>query len=98
MAGYGQGEQDVKPLDDKVALVTGGSRGIGRAVVERLARDGAAVIFSYQRDEEAADEVVTAVATAGGTAWAVRADQGEAQEVVRLYDEAEDKAGALDIV
>src|SRR5580704_11416052 len=66
----------VKPLEEKVALVTGGSRGIGRAVVERLARDGAAVIFSYQRDEEAANQVVESVAAAGGTAWAVRADQG----------------------
>jgi 3-oxoacyl-[acyl-carrier protein] reductase len=88
----------VKPLEDKVALVTGGSRGIGRAVVERLARDGATVIFSYQRDEAAADDVVNAISTAGGTVWAVQADQAEAQEVVRLYDVAEDKAGALDIV
>jgi 3-oxoacyl-[acyl-carrier protein] reductase len=88
----------VKPLDEKVALVTGGSRGIVWAVVERLARDGAAVIFSYQRDEEAANDVVNAVSTAGGKVWAVRADQAEAQEVVRLYDVAEDKGGALDIV
>ena len=88
----------MKPLDDKVALVTGGSRGIGRAVVERLARDGAAVIFSYQRDEEAADDVVKAVSGAGGKAWSVRADQGETVDVVRLYDVAEDKGGGLDIV
>lgn len=88
----------MKPLDEKVALVTGGSRGIVWAVVERLARDGAAVIFSYQRDEEAANDVVNAVSTAGGKVWAVRADQAEAQEVVRLYDVAEDKGGALDIV
>ena len=88
----------MKPLDDKVALVTGGSRGIGRAVVERLARDGAAVIFSYQRDEEAADDVVKAVSAAGGKAWSVRADQGETQDVVRLYDVAEEKGGGLDIV
>jgi 3-oxoacyl-[acyl-carrier protein] reductase len=88
----------MKPLQDKIALVTGGSRGIGRAVVERLARDGAAVIFSYERNEEAATDVVNAVAATGGTAWAVRADQSEPHEVVRLYDVAEDKGGGLDIV
>jgi 3-oxoacyl-[acyl-carrier protein] reductase len=68
----------VKPLQDKVALVTGGSRGIGRAVVERLAGDGAAVIFSYQRDEDAANDVVRAVSAGGAKVWAVRADQAEA--------------------
>ncbi len=78
--------------------MTGGSRGIGRAVVERLAGDGAAVIFSYQRDEAAANEVVDAVSGAGGKVWAVRADQADAPAVVRLYDVAEEKGGALDIV
>jgi len=51
----------VTPLAKKSALVTGGSRGIGRAVVERFARDGAAVTFSYLRDDDAAAEVVRSV-------------------------------------
>lgn len=61
-------------LAGKTALVTGGSRGIGRAIVERLARDGAQVVFSYQSNEEAAGAVVDQVRADGGTAHAVRAD------------------------
>jgi NAD(P)-dependent dehydrogenase (short-subunit alcohol dehydrogenase family) len=63
-------------LDGKGALVTGGSRGIGRAIVKRLAGDGASVMFSYLANTEAADSVVREVTAAGGQALAVRADQG----------------------
>jgi 3-oxoacyl-[acyl-carrier protein] reductase len=63
-------------LDGKGAVVTGGSRGIGRAVVRRLAADGATVVFSYLENKEAAAQVTAEVAAAGGTAHAVRADQG----------------------
>jgi len=66
----------VGTLDGKGALVTGGSRGIGRAIVRRLAADGAAVVFSYLRNEAAAQSAVREVAEAGGRALAVRADQG----------------------
>ena len=55
-------------LDGKGALVTGGSRGIGRAIVKRLARDGASVLFSYLSDEAAAQSVVAEVTGAGGRA------------------------------
>src|SRR5206468_9461825 len=67
---------DVEALDGKGALVTGGSRGIGRAIVQRLAADGAAVVFSYLQNETAAAGVVREVAGNGGRAVAVRADQG----------------------
>ncbi len=64
-------------LRDKTALVTGGSRGIGRAIVERLAADGAAVAFSYLNSADAANEIVAAITAGGGTAHAIQADLGD---------------------
>jgi 3-oxoacyl-[acyl-carrier protein] reductase len=83
-------------LTGKGALVTGGSRGIGRAIVRRLAADGAAVVFSYLSNEKAAQEVVDG---AGGKAFAVRADQGSLADLSRLFEEADAYLdGGLDIV
>ena len=86
------------PLAKKSALVTGGSRGIGRAVVERFARDGAAVTFSYLRDDDAAAEVVRSVREGGGSAWSRKSDQANTGAVGRLYDAAASNGGGLDIV
>jgi 3-oxoacyl-[acyl-carrier protein] reductase len=85
-------------LSGKGALVTGGSRGIGRAIVKRLAADGAGVVFSFITDEAAAHRVADEVAEAGGKAFALRSDQGDLDDVQRLFAEAEERLDGLDIV
>jgi 3-oxoacyl-[acyl-carrier protein] reductase len=88
----------VAVLSGKGAVVTGGSRGIGRAIVRRLAADGATVVFSYLENKEAAAQVTAEVAAAGGTAHAVRADQGSVAAVAELFGEASRRLPGLDIV
>ncbi|WP_329406296.1 SDR family oxidoreductase [Streptomyces sp. NBC_00704] len=85
-------------LNGRTAMVTGGSRGIGRAVVRRLAAEGAAVVFGYHRDEAAAGSCAAEVREAGGTAHAVRADLADLGEVRRLVDTADGLLRGLDIV
>jgi enoyl-[acyl-carrier protein] reductase III len=68
------------------AFVTGGSRGIGRAIVERLARDGFDVAFNYRRDDAAAADAERAVRVAGRTALALKADLGEPTQVAAMLD------------
>jgi 3-oxoacyl-[acyl-carrier protein] reductase len=87
-----------KQLSGKVAIVTGSSRGIGRAIAERLAADGAAVVVNYARDEQAAQEVVNAIRGRGCQALAIQADVAKPAEVRRLFAEARTAFGALDIV
>ena len=85
-------------LEGKVALVTGSSRGIGRAIVERLARDGATVIVNYSKSSAAAEEAVTSIRAAGGKAIAIQADISSVPDVRRLYAEIDKQFGRLDIV
>ncbi|WP_221357992.1 SDR family oxidoreductase [Streptomyces beigongshangae] len=85
-------------LTGKAAVVTGGSRGIGRAVVLRLARDGAAVVFNYARSRDAADEVVRQAGKAGGTVVAVQLDLAEPGAAEELPAMAEHRLGGLDIL
>ncbi|MBL8951217.1 MAG: SDR family oxidoreductase [Myxococcaceae bacterium] len=84
-------------LKGKRAVVVGGSRGIGRAVVETLATAGAHVGFSYVRDEQAAKAVEEQVRSGGGLALAVRADSTRPEQVTALF-EAVGRYGAPDIV
>jgi enoyl-[acyl-carrier protein] reductase III len=79
------------------AFVTGGSRGIGRAVVERLARDGFDVALAYRRDDAAAAAVVDAVRAQGRTAVALKADLGEPGEVAAMLDALDAATPRVDV-
>ena len=81
-----------------VAIVTGGSRGIGAAIAERLAADGVAVIVNYAQAEHAAAQVVHRIEAAGGRARAVQADVADATSAIALFDAAEQAFGGVDIL
>jgi len=87
-----------KPLTNKIALVTGGSRGIGAAIARRLADDGAHVAISYSSSADKADALVKELIGKGVKAIAVKADQADAAQVERLVDTVKDKLGGLDIL
>ncbi|MFJ5228660.1 SDR family oxidoreductase [Kitasatospora sp. NPDC088391] len=82
----------------RVAIVTGGSRGIGRRTVTRLAADGYAVVVGYAGNRDAAEDAVREAVAAGGRAVAVRADVADEHQVAALFDTAEDAFGGVDAV
>jgi 3-oxoacyl-[acyl-carrier protein] reductase len=82
----------------KVAIVTGGSRGIGAAVAERLARDGFAVVVNYSGSAPSAEALVRKIEDAGGRALAAQADVSDPAAVRRLFDSAEAAFGGVDVL
>ena len=85
-------------LKNKVAIVTGSSRGIGKAVAERFAREGARIVVNYVRNKKAADAVAAGIRKAGGEAVAVKADVSKRADAERLIKSAVKAFGRLDIV
>ena len=85
-------------IDGKVALITGGSRGIGRAIALRLAKEGTRVAINYKANEEAAQWVVDAVAEMGGEAMAVAADVSQSAGVEAMVKQIVDSWGSIDIL
>lgn len=82
----------------KVALVTGGSRGIGAAIAQRLAKDGFVVIINYVRSADEAQALISKIEQAGGRAIAAQADVSDAASVRTLFDSAEQAFGGIDVL
>ena len=83
---------------DRVAIVTGGSRGVGRAAIGRLAAGGCAVVVNYLHDQRAAESTVEAILANNGDAVAVRADVADDLDVQRLFAETIAALGGIDVV
>ena len=84
-------------LTGKIALVTGGSRGIGAAIARRLAGDGASVAITYAANKDAADKVVSELSASGADSLAIKADAGDAEEAASAVRRVAAHFGGLDI-
>lgn len=90
--------ENLQQLKDTVALVTGASRGIGRAIALSLAVEGATVVVNYARSEKAAEAVVKEIVEAGGNAIALQGDVSKADEVDNLISQTLEKFGRIDVL
>jgi 3-oxoacyl-[acyl-carrier protein] reductase len=90
--------ENLQQLKDRVAIVTGASRGIGRATVLELAKYGAKVVVNYARSSNAADEVVKKIIDGGGEAIALKADVSQTEEVDNLIQETLAKYSRIDVL
>ncbi|KAH8555080.1 hypothetical protein BGW37DRAFT_516015 [Umbelopsis sp. PMI_123] len=87
-----------QPLQGKVSIVTGGSRGIGEGIVKELAKQGATVVINYAVSEDRANALVKQIVDAGGQAIAVQADIGELDGAKKIVDAAVKTFGKIDII
>ncbi|MCY7261896.1 3-oxoacyl-ACP reductase family protein [Pseudomonas protegens] len=85
-------------LQEKIAFVQGGSRGIGAAIVRRLASEGAAVAFTYNASKKVAENIVSEIVGAGGNVIAIRADSANPEEIQKAIRHTIDHFGGLDIL
>jgi acetoacetyl-CoA reductase len=92
------GFKNMKTLDNKIAIVTGGSRGIGRAIALELAANGAKVVINYQNNEEAANAVVSEIEKLGGFAITSQADISDSVQAKVLVEETLNQFGKVDIL
>jgi len=82
----------------RTAIITGASRGIGRAIALRLAHDGFSIVANYAGNTKAADALVAEIETAGGHAIAIQGDVAEPADMARVFDAAQERFGRLDVV
>ncbi len=94
----GQKEKTQKRLAGKIALVTGGSRGIGTAIAKRLAEEGATVALTYSKNKDSADKVVNEINQGESKAYAYKADASSQKEVEQLFEQLKRDHGKLDIL
>src|SRR5215212_3387321 len=92
------GEEIIGKLSNKVALVTGASKGIGAGIAKGLAAAGAAVVVNYASSKEGADRVVADIVKAGGKAVTVQGDVSKASDVQRIFAETKSAFGKLDVL
>lgn len=85
-------------LKNKVAVVTGASKGIGASIAKYFAAEGAKVVVNYASSKADADKVVTEITSSGGTAIAIQGDVSKEADVIRLFDETKNAFGTLDVL